>query len=77
MSVFDLALCLRMTRSTSGVCHIVFLQILGQLSRDIAGTVVTQQSGFMFHSKLIQSSKAQGLIQYCRQEYQPQTMIVK
>ena len=63
MPAFDLALRLRMIRSASGVCHTGFLRILGQLSRDIAGTVVTQQSGFMFHFNLIQSGKAQGIIQ--------------
>ncbi len=47
MPALDLALGLRVIRSAPGMSYAIFLQILGQLTRDIAGAVVAQQPGFV------------------------------
>ena len=47
MPAFDLALCLRMVGRTANVSHVLRIQPLSQLSRDVAGTIVAEQARLM------------------------------
>jgi len=66
MPARDLALRLWVKKMSSGVRDAVFLQILGQLARDTAGAVVGKQPEPMSDHKLIQTGKAQRIIQRIR-----------
>src|SRR3546814_6633931 len=44
---FDLALGLRMHRSTAHMAHFIGLDILGQLAGDVAGAVIAEQPGLV------------------------------
>lgn len=63
MPALDLALGLRMIWRTARVLHAFVLQPFGQLARDIAGSVVAQQSWFVEHMNLITAGRLKGQIQ--------------
>ncbi len=46
---FDLALRLRMEGRTAHMTHLLRLDIFGQLTRDVTGAIVTEQSGLVQH----------------------------
>ena len=53
MPAFDLALGLRMVGSAANVSDVLCIQPLSQLSRDVAGAVVAEQTRLMDHPGLI------------------------
>ncbi len=53
---FDLALGLRMIRGTTDMIHLPIFQPIGQFSRDVAGTVVTEQTRLVQNRRLETSS---------------------
>src|ERR1044072_9385115 len=44
MPAFDLALCLRMVGSDANVPHVLCIQPLSQVRRDVTGTIIAQQA---------------------------------
>ncbi len=60
---FNLALRLVMIRATSPVRHIFAVQIISQIARDVARTVVAEQSWPVVHLDLIQPDKIQRIVQ--------------
>lgn len=47
MPAFHLALCLRMVRRSANVFHLLCIQPLRQISRDVAGTIIAEQARLM------------------------------
>ena len=50
---FDLALCLRMHRCAAHMAHLVGFDIFRQFTRDVAGTIVTEQPWLVLDSGMI------------------------
>ena len=63
MPTFDLTLGLRMIRRTARVLHPLVLQPFSQLARDIAGSVVAQQSWLVEDVNLVTSRRRQSQVQ--------------
>ena len=63
MPALDLTLGLWMVGPVPGMGHTVCLQIIRQFTRDLTGAVVAYQSWFMPDLNLVQSGKAQRIIE--------------
>ena len=52
-----------MIRATSCVRHVLAVQIVGQITRDVARAIVTEQSWPVVHLDLIKPGKIQRVVQ--------------
>jgi len=53
VTALDLALCLRMHLCTAHMAHLVGFDIFRQFTRDVAGTIVTEQPWLVLDSGMI------------------------
>jgi hypothetical protein len=60
---FDLALGLRMHRGTTHMAHLLCLDIFGQFTCDVAGTIVAEQPGLVLNSSMIAARRCQGHVE--------------
>src|ERR1700716_2133567 len=58
MPAFDLALCLRMVGSAANVPHVLCIQPLSQVRRDVTGTIIAEQAWLMCPSSEILGQEA-------------------
>ena len=53
MPAFDLALRLRMVGSAANVPHVLCIQRLSQIRRDVTGTIIAEQAWLMDDPRLV------------------------
>src|SRR5665213_3246940 len=63
MPAFDLALCLRMVGRAPNVSHVLCIQPICQLSRDVAGTIIAEQARLMDNPSLVTAGDCESKIQ--------------